>query len=69
VGAENIMPVEVEDALALFDGVKTSAVVAVPHEVWGEAVFAWVTMQHEQTGGLTGAKLVAALRRHMQVGT
>ena len=62
------MPIEVEDALALFNGVKASAVVGVPHELWGEAVFAWVTMHHERTGDLTGAKLIAALRRHMQVG-
>ena len=65
VGPENIMPKEVEDAIALFDGVKLSVVVGVPHELWGESVFAWVVLQ--DWIDLRGSKLVAALRGHMQV--
>jgi acyl-CoA synthetase (AMP-forming)/AMP-acid ligase II len=41
-GGENVYSVEVEIALSSHPGVRTAAVIGVPHPVWGEAVTAYV---------------------------
>jgi fatty-acyl-CoA synthase len=41
-GGENIYPAEVESALLELPGVDEAAVIGVPDEKWGEAVFAYV---------------------------
>ncbi len=44
-GTENIYPVEVEQVIAMLDGVVEVAVVGVPDEEWGEAVAAFVVRE------------------------
>ncbi len=44
---EKVSPVEVEDALHAIDGVREAAVVGVPDEVLGEAVRAYVVLEHD----------------------
>jgi acyl-CoA synthetase (AMP-forming)/AMP-acid ligase II len=43
-GGFNVWPLEVENALSSHDDVREAAVVGVPDEKWGEAVFAVVTL-------------------------
>jgi len=47
-GGENVSPREVEDVLYAHKAVKEAAVVGLPHEVWGEAVTAFVILQEGQ---------------------
>jgi long-chain acyl-CoA synthetase len=44
-GGENVYSTEVEAALASHDAVAEAAVLAIPHEQWGEAVHAIVTVR------------------------
>jgi acyl-CoA synthetase (AMP-forming)/AMP-acid ligase II len=44
-GGENVYSTEVENALARHPAVATSAVLAIPHEKWGEAVHAIVILK------------------------
>lgn len=48
-GAENVYSVEVEAALAEHPAVREAAVIGVPHERWGEAVHAVVTVDRPVT--------------------
>jgi len=48
-GGENVSPREVEDVLYAHKSVKGAAVVGLPHEVWGEAVTAFVILHDGQT--------------------
>ncbi|MET0887450.1 MAG: AMP-binding protein [Mycetocola sp.] len=43
-GGFNVYPKEIEDALQDHPGVRSSAVVGVPHHIWGEAVVALVCL-------------------------
>ena len=45
-GGYNVYAVEVENCLNSHPGVQNSAVVGIPHEIWGEAVCAMVTLAH-----------------------
>ncbi len=47
-GGENIASVEVEKVLSAYPGVAEVAVVAVPHERWGERPVAFVTLDRRQ---------------------
>jgi long-chain acyl-CoA synthetase len=50
-GGENVYSAEVEDALYCHPAVVEAAVIAIPHERWGEAVHAVVTVAEEATVG------------------
>jgi fatty-acyl-CoA synthase len=47
-GGENIATIEVEQALAAHDAVTEAAVVAAPHERWGEVPVAFVTVSGDE---------------------
>jgi len=48
-GGENVFPSEVENILGSHPAVKYVAVIGIPHEKWGEAVKAVVTLQQGKT--------------------
>jgi fatty-acyl-CoA synthase len=62
-GGENVAPAEVEAALLRHPLVAEAAVVAVPHEVWGEVGVAFV--QPEQGALLTAEEELAHAREHL----
>jgi fatty-acyl-CoA synthase len=59
-GGENISSIEVENVLAAHPRVLEAAVVAAPHERWGEVPVAFVTTQEGEQ--VTGAELVQWVR-------
>jgi len=59
-GGENVYSLEVENAIATFPGVTQVAVVGRPHEIWGEAVHAFVVCA---PGATTEADLDAHARK------
>ncbi|OGP62246.1 MAG: long-chain fatty acid--CoA ligase [Deltaproteobacteria bacterium RBG_13_47_9] len=48
-GGENVFPSEVENILGSHPAVKYVAVIGIPHEKWGEAVKAVVSLHHGKT--------------------
>jgi acyl-CoA synthetase (AMP-forming)/AMP-acid ligase II len=62
-GAENISPVEVENALFGHPAVAEVAVIGVPDERWGEAVNAIVVLKPGQT--VTAEELIACARQRV----
>jgi fatty-acyl-CoA synthase len=48
-GGENISSIEVEQAISAHPAVEDCAVIAVPHEVWGERPKAFVTLKESAT--------------------
>ena len=48
-GGENISSIEVEQAISAHPAVEDCAVVAIPHEVWGERPKAFVTLREGAT--------------------
>ncbi|MFF8770278.1 class I adenylate-forming enzyme family protein [Kitasatospora sp. NPDC015120] len=44
-GGQNVFPAEVENAVAGFEGVRDTAVIGVPDEVWGEVPLAFVVTE------------------------
>jgi fatty-acyl-CoA synthase len=48
-GSENVYPAEVEDVLYQHPAIAEVAVLATPHERWGEAVAAVVVLQPDST--------------------
>jgi malonyl-CoA/methylmalonyl-CoA synthetase len=59
-GGLNVYPKEIEDAIDALPGVNESAVFAIPHPDFGEAVAAAVTLQPKAT--VTAETIIAALR-------
>jgi malonyl-CoA/methylmalonyl-CoA synthetase len=62
-GGLNVYPKEIEDAIDALPGVGESAVFAIPHPDFGEAVAAAVTLQAGAT--LASAEIIAALRTQL----
>jgi malonyl-CoA/methylmalonyl-CoA synthetase len=62
-GGLNVYPKEIEDAIDALDGVVESAVFAIPHPDFGEAVAAAVTLQ--KNSKLTANAIIAALRTQL----
>ncbi len=62
-GGENISTVQVEQVLIRHDAVLECAVVAIPHEQWGEVPKAFVTLKAGRT--LTADELIAHAREHL----
>jgi fatty-acyl-CoA synthase len=58
-GGENIYPAEVEAALTSYDGIRSAAVVAAPHERWGEVGVAFVELDPD------AVYVEEAVRRHL----
>jgi len=59
-GGENVYPIETENCLSKHPEVSTVAVVGLPHEKWGEMVFAAVALHPDATS--TGKDLIAYCR-------
>ncbi|MEO1313192.1 MAG: acyl-CoA synthetase, partial [Pseudomonadota bacterium] len=62
-GGENISSVEVEGALHRHPAVQLAAVVAMPHEKWGEAPCAFVELR--ETHDATAEDIIAFCRLHL----
>ncbi len=63
-GGENISSIEVEDALYKHEGVEAVAVVAMPHEKWGETPCAFVEV-NERGASLSEDELMAWCRERL----
>ena len=62
-GGENISTIEVEQAVVSHPAVMECAVIAVPHEKWGEVPKAFVTLRPDAT--LTAEELIAYCRTRL----
>jgi len=62
-GGENISTIEVEQAIVRHPDVLEAAVVAIPHEKWGERPKAFVTLRDGAT--VTEAELIAFAREKL----
>jgi len=62
-GGENISTIEVEQAIASHPSVLECAVIAVPHETWGERPKAFVVLKDEQEA--TDADIIEHVRSRL----
>jgi fatty-acyl-CoA synthase len=62
-GGENVASIEVEQVLVRHPAVLEAAVVAAPHERWGEVPHAYVTLV--DSASVTEAELIAFSREHL----
>ena len=62
-GGENISPLEIEDALTTYPGVKEAAVIGVPDDKWGEAVAAVLVL--DDVNAVRQAELTKALSKQI----
>ncbi|HEX9923791.1 MAG TPA: acyl--CoA ligase family protein, partial [Anaerolineae bacterium] len=62
-GGENISTIEVEQMVAKHPAVLEVAVIAIPHETWGEVPKAFVTLKADVTA--TEADIIGFCREHM----
>ncbi|MGX9353068.1 AMP-binding protein [Shimia sp. W99] len=62
-GGENISSVEVEAVLYRHDAVQAAAVVAMPHEKWGEVPCAFIELR--DGAAATGDEIIAFCRTHL----
>ena len=63
-GGENISSIEVEDVLYKHVGIEAAAVVAMPHEKWGETPCAFLEVNGQGTD-LDEAAVIAWCREHL----
>jgi fatty-acyl-CoA synthase len=64
-GGENISSLEVEDVLFRHPDIMEAAVVAAPHELWGETPIAYVTPAPGREGALDEASVIAYCKDNM----
>lgn len=64
-GGENISSLEVEEVLYKHPQIVEAAVVAAPHETWGETPMAFVTPTPEAEGRLTAEDVIAYCKENM----
>ncbi|MBP5855487.1 acyl-CoA synthetase [Marivibrio halodurans] len=64
-GGENISSLEVEEVLYKHPDIVEAAVVAAPHEKWGETPVAYVTPKPEAVGRLTADAVIDYCKEHM----
>ena len=62
-GGENISTIEIEQAVVSHPAVSECAVIAIPHERWGERPKAYVTLR--DGGEVTAAELIAYCRERL----
>ena len=62
-GGENVYPIETENALTKHPAVAQAAVIGMPHEKWGEMVFAVVALHEGRT--VSEAELIAFCRERI----
>lgn len=62
-GGENIYTIEVENAISSHPSVLQAAVVGRPHELWGEAVHAFVRLHKGES--VTGEELIEHARKRL----
>jgi fatty-acyl-CoA synthase len=62
-GGENISSIEVEQAICAHPAVLEAAVVAIPHDHWGERPKAFVTLQSDQE--VSEEELIAFCRKRL----
>jgi long-chain acyl-CoA synthetase len=63
VAGENVYPAEIENALTKHQAVAEAAVIGVPHERWGEAIYAFVVTKPGHK--VTARELMIFLRDHI----
>ncbi|RVU39430.1 acyl-CoA synthetase [Hwanghaeella grinnelliae] len=64
-GGENISSLEIEEVLYKHPDIMEAAVVAAPHEKWGETPSAYVTLKAESEGKVSAEDVIAYCRSHM----
>ena len=64
-GGENISSLEVEEVLYKHPDIMEAAVVAAPHEKWGETPSAYVTLRPEAEGALSAEDVIAYCKDRM----
>ena len=64
-GGENISSLEIEEVLYKHPDVMEAAVVAAPHEKWGETPSAYVTLKADSEGKVTADDIIDYCRLHM----
>jgi len=64
-GGENISSLEVEEVLYKHPDVMEAAVVAAPHEKWGETPSAYVTLKADSVGKVSADDIIGYCRSHM----
>ena len=64
-GGENISSLEIEEVLYKHPDIMEAAVVAAPHEKWGETPSAYVTLKAESEGKVSAEEVIAYCRAHM----
>lgn len=64
-GGENISSVELEAILYRHPRVLEAAVVAMPHQRWGETPCAFITLRKNDNGNTTEADIIAYCRKNM----
>ena len=64
-GGENIASLEIEDVLYSHPQIMEAAVVARPHEKWGESPCAFITLKRGAEGEVSAEDIIAYCREHM----
>jgi acyl-CoA synthetase (AMP-forming)/AMP-acid ligase II len=60
---QNLFPVQIENALTAHDAIQEAAAVAVPDDVFGEAVGVWIVRNPLEAGSMTREGVRELVRR------